>query len=132
MIALCIGVPPGHFVGLMVAVRIVENLSHVNARLHFGWLGERLLVSPRYHRWHHAVDLPPGRNFRFGCNFAILFPTWDRLFGTQYLGEELPATGVQSPTLAAPAHADHFWAQQRDGIAGLVKAVKATLGQAPR
>ena len=132
LIALCIGVPPGHFVGLMVAVRIVENLSHVNARLSFGWLGERLLVSPRYHRWHHAVELPEGAQYRYGCNFAILFPVWDRLFGTQYLGKELPATGVQSPVLAAPAHADHFWAQQKDGLAGLFRAVKASLGSERR
>jgi len=72
--------------------------------------------------------LPAGRQFRYGCNFAILFPIWDRLFGTQYLGADLPATGVQSPVLATPAHADHFWAQQKDGLAGLFRAVKATLG----
>lgn len=127
VIALCIGVPPGHFIGLMVAIRIVENLSHVNARLSFGWLGERLLVSPRYHRWHHAVDLPDGGKYRYGCNFAILFPIWDRLFGTQYMGIGLPATGVHSPVLASPEHADHFWAQQKDGITGLVNALRATL-----
>lgn len=127
VIALAIGVPPGHFIGLMVAIRIVENLSHVNARLSFGWLGERLLVSPRYHRWHHAVELPDGRKYRHGCNFAILFPIWDRLFGTQYMGAGLPATGVHSPLLASPEHADHFWAQQKDGIAGLIKALRAAL-----
>jgi sterol desaturase/sphingolipid hydroxylase (fatty acid hydroxylase superfamily) len=128
VIALCIGVPPGHFIGLMVAVRIVENLSHVNARLSFGRIGERLLVSPRYHRWHHAIDLPKGGEYPYGCNFAILFPIWDRLFGTQYLSEELPATGVQSPILSAPAHADHFWKQQADGLSGLFKALKGTPG----
>ncbi|MGB4911714.1 MAG: sterol desaturase family protein [Candidatus Dechloromonas phosphoritropha] len=127
VIALFIGVPPGQFIGLMVAIRIVENLSHVNARLSFGWLGERLLVSPRYHRWHHAVDLPAGRQYRYGCNFAILFPIWDRLFGSQYLGAGLPATGVHSPALASPEHADHFWVQQKDGIIGLAAALKALL-----
>lgn len=132
LIALCIGVPPGHFIGIMVAVRIVENLSHVNARLSFGRLGEQLLVSPRYHRWHHAVDLPEGRQYRHGCNFAILFPVWDRLFGTQYLGAGLPPTGVRSPKLAAPAHADHFWVQQKDGVSGLLEAIRASLGAARR
>lgn len=125
IIALCIGVPPGHFVGLMVAVRIVENLAHVNARLSFGRWGEQLLVSPRYHRWHHAVDLPAGPAYRYGCNFAILFPVWDRLFGTQYLGAGMPATGVRSPVLASPAHADRFWVQQKDGLLGLTKALRA-------
>ncbi|MGA8879330.1 MAG: hypothetical protein WB476_00530, partial [Azonexus sp.] len=81
----------------------------------------------RYHRWHHAVDLPDGRKYRYGCNFAILFPIWDRLFGTQYMGAGLPATGVRSPVLASPEHADHFWAHQKDGITGLVSALRATL-----
>jgi hypothetical protein len=58
VIALLIGVPPGHFIGLLIVVKTIENLSHVNARLSFGRLGELLLVSPRYHRWHHALDLP--------------------------------------------------------------------------
>lgn len=132
VIALLIGVPPGHFIGLMVAIRIVENLSHVNAHLNFGWLGERLLVSPRYHRWHHAVDLPEGRQYRYGCNFAILFPIWDSLFGTQYLGAGLPATGVHSPLLASPAHADHFWTQQKDGLIGLIAALRPARRQTHR
>jgi sterol desaturase/sphingolipid hydroxylase (fatty acid hydroxylase superfamily) len=132
VIALCIGVPPGHFIGLMVAVRIVENLSHVNARLSFGRVGERVLVSPRYHRWHHAIELPKDGKYPYGCNFAILFPVWDRLFGTQYLSAELPATGVQSPVLSAPARANHFWTQQADGISGLFKALRGSISTARR
>jgi len=124
LVALLIGVPPGHFIGLLVAVRIVENLSHVNARIDFGQIGEQLLVSPRYHRWHHAIDCPPGERFRYGCNFAVLFPIWDRLFGTQFLSVTLPPTGINTPELADPAHADHFWRQQADGVTGLLKALR--------
>lgn len=127
LIALCIGVPPGHFIGLLMVVRIVENLAHVNARISFGRWGEHLIVSPRYHRWHHALELPPGRNFRHGCNFAVLFPIWDRLFGTQYVADRLPATGVGSPVLSQPAHADRFWVQQKDGLLGLAAALRASL-----
>jgi sterol desaturase/sphingolipid hydroxylase (fatty acid hydroxylase superfamily) len=127
LIALCIGVPPGHFIGLLMVVRIVENLAHVNARVSFGRWGEHLIVSPRYHRWHHALELPPGSNLRYGCNFAVLFPIWDRLFGTQYVADRLPATGVGSPVLSQPAHADRFWTQQKDGLIGLGTALKATL-----
>jgi hypothetical protein len=43
------------------------------------------------------------------------------------MGAGLPATGVHSPLLASPEHADHFWAQQKDGIAGLIKALRAAL-----
>ncbi|HCV14224.1 MAG TPA: fatty acid hydroxylase, partial [Candidatus Accumulibacter sp.] len=35
-IALLIGVPPGQFIGLLLVVKTVENLAHVNARLSFG------------------------------------------------------------------------------------------------
>jgi sterol desaturase/sphingolipid hydroxylase (fatty acid hydroxylase superfamily) len=129
LLALLIGVPPGHFVGLIVAVQMVENLSHVNARLSFGRLGEALLVSPRYHRWHHALDLPSGRQYRYGCNFAILFPLWDLLFGTQYFARAMPPTGIHASSdadsqIASAAHRG-FWQQQRDGIVGLLAALRS-------
>ena len=46
VIALAIGVPPLQFPLLVLVLRFVESLSHANARVSFGWLGERLLVSP--------------------------------------------------------------------------------------
>ncbi|SBT05439.1 Fatty acid hydroxylase [Candidatus Accumulibacter aalborgensis] len=119
VIALLIGVPPGQFIGLLMAVRIVENLSHVNARLSFGHLGELLLVSPRYHRWHHALDLPAGRRYRFGCNFAILFPVWDQLFGTQYRGQAMPSSGLSHGPLPESAAESGFWRQQWEGLVAL-------------
>jgi sterol desaturase/sphingolipid hydroxylase (fatty acid hydroxylase superfamily) len=122
--ALLIGVPPGHFVGLIVATQLVENLSHVNARIRFGKLGEALLVSPVYHRWHHALDLPPGAQYRHGCNFAVLLPIWDRLFGSQYNSSDLPPTGLH----ADPAHSintrNGFWEQQWDGLVALFAALR--------
>ena len=120
LIALLIGVPPGHFVGILIAARTIENLSHVNARLSFGRLGERLLVSPRYHRWHHALELPTGRQYRFGCNFAVLFPVWDQIFGTQYLAQEMPSTGLSHGPLPESAAQSGFWRQQWEGIQALL------------
>ena len=119
-VALLIGVPPGHFIGLLIVVKTVENLSHVNARLSFGRLGERLLVSPRYHRWHHALELPAGRQYRFGCNFAILFPIWDQLFGTQYRGWTMPPSGISHGPLPDSAAQSGFWRQQWEGLRALV------------
>ena len=128
LLALFVGVPPGHFLGLIVAVKMVENLSHANARLSFGRIGEMLLVSPRYHRWHHALDLPPGSPYRHGCNFAILFPIWDKLFGTQYFAQAMPPTGIHADENALPRttpSAQHgFWQQQRDGIVDLLAALR--------
>ena len=120
LMALLIGVPPGQFVGILIAVRTVENLSHVNARLSFGRLGERLLVSPRYHRWHHALEVPTGRQYRFGCNFAVLFPVWDQIFGTQYLAQEMPSTGLNHGPLPESAAQSGFWRQQWEGIQALL------------
>ncbi|MCM8595790.1 sterol desaturase family protein [Accumulibacter sp.] len=125
VVALIVGVPPGHFVGLLIAVKTVENLAHVNARLSFGRFGELLLVSPRYHRWHHALELPPGDAYRSGCNFAVLFPVWDQLFKTQYRGHELPASGLTHGPLPESAARSGFWRQQCEGIQAMVAALAA-------
>jgi sterol desaturase/sphingolipid hydroxylase (fatty acid hydroxylase superfamily) len=122
VIALLVGVPPGHFIGLLIVVKTVENLSHVNARLSFGRFGELLLVSPRYHRWHHALELPPGQQYRFGCNFAILFPIWDQVFGTQYRGQAMPPSGISHGPLPESAAQSGFWRQQWEGLQALVAA----------
>ena len=78
MIALPIGVPPLQFPLLVLVLRFLESLSHANARLSFGWLGERLLISPRFHRAHHGV-LAAGQR---SCNYGAVLPWWDMLFGT--------------------------------------------------
>lgn len=128
LVSLLIGVPPGHFIGLLVAVKSVENLSHANTRLSFGALGERLVVGPRYHRWHHALDLPTDRRLRFGCNFAILLPAWDLLFGTLYLGPDYPPTGVHDENPVERSARDHFWRQQWLGLRNLVRALAGGRG----
>lgn len=123
LVSLLVGVPPGHFIGLLVAVRFVENLSHANTRLSFGRLGELMLVGPRYHRWHHALDLPGQPRLRYGCNYAILFPVWDILFGTLYLGEGFPATGVHDESPEERSARDSFWRQQWMGLRHLAQAL---------
>ena len=122
-LSLLIGVPPGHFIGLLVTLRLVENLSHTNTRLGFGRLGDYLIVGPRYHRWHHALDLPPGKRYRHGCNFAILFPFWDAIFGTLHLEEQLPPTGIHEDSAEALAARDDFWLQQKLGLILLWRAL---------
>lgn len=126
-IALLIGVPPGHFIGLIIAIQLIENLSHANARIRFGRLGEALLVSPGYHRWHHALDQPPGERYRHGCNFAVYFPVWDWLFGTQYRDAGLPPTGLHPDPARAVRIRDGFWAQQWDGLLAMFRALSAPL-----
>lgn len=93
-IALPIGVPPGQFALIVVLGRMVESLSHANLRLSFGTVGERLLVSPRFHRVHHPIGLGHEGEQR-GCNFAVLFSVWDVLFRTANFDNAYPATGVR-------------------------------------
>ncbi len=54
---------------------------HVNMNVRLRWI-EQLLVTPRFHHWHHAVK-------PIDKNFAVHFPWIDRLFGTYHL----PADG---------------------------------------
>ncbi|WP_043361167.1 sterol desaturase family protein [Belnapia sp. F-4-1] len=77
-IALLIGVPPGQFPLILLVLRLAESMSHANVRLSYGRLGERLIVSPRFHRLHHG-ELSAGAT---GKNFAVLLPVWDWIFGT--------------------------------------------------
>jgi len=94
LVATLIGVPPGQFPLLVLVMRVAESLSHANVRLEFGRIGRYLLVSPQYHRVHHALDHAEGRYARvYGCNFAVLLPLWDVLFGTARFTRDYPATG---------------------------------------
>jgi sterol desaturase/sphingolipid hydroxylase (fatty acid hydroxylase superfamily) len=115
-----IGVAPGQFV-LLVAVRqLLENLAHANLRLSFGRWGEAWLVSPRFHRQHHGLAWVPGLSGSRagGCNFAVLLPVWDRLFGTCAAPEALGPTGIQDqlPEAGGRDYGRGFWAQQRLGV----------------
>jgi sterol desaturase/sphingolipid hydroxylase (fatty acid hydroxylase superfamily) len=89
-IALLIGVSPAQFPLLLLLMRMVEAFSHGNIRLSFGRIGERLLVSPRFHRLHHGV-LSVAEH---GKNYAVLFPIWDWIFGTADFNRHVyPRTG---------------------------------------
>lgn len=128
-LSMLIGVPPGHFIGLLIALRLVENFSHANTRIDLGWVSDYLIVGPRYHRWHHAIELPADPRFRYGCNFAILLPIWDVLFGTLYLEKTLPPTGIQERTAEEVAARDNFWAQQKLGLVMLWRALTTPAGK---
>ena len=113
-VALAVGVPPGQFVMIVVVSRSLESLAHANVRLGFGRVGEWLLVSPRFHRIHHAIGL--GHEGRaHGWNFAVLFPVWDHLFGTAHPSREFPATGIRDQ-LDGRDYGEGFWRQQWLGL----------------
>jgi sterol desaturase/sphingolipid hydroxylase (fatty acid hydroxylase superfamily) len=122
-IALAIGVPPGQFVLVVIATRMIESLSHANVRLSFGSVGERLLVSPRFHRLHHAIgDGHEGP--KRGCNFAVLFPVWDVLFRTADFRPRWEPTGIRDQLQGAD-YGRGFWRQQWLGLLRMKRAIFA-------
>lgn len=54
-VAQFIGVAPGQFVAIVAITQLSESFQHANLRLWFGRWGERLWVSPRFHRRHHSI-----------------------------------------------------------------------------
>lgn len=92
VIALLIGVPPLQFPLLVLMLRFLESLSHANVRLSFGWLGEHLLISPRFHRAHHGI-LAAGQR---SCNYGAVLPWWDMLFRTADFSRSYVQTGDPS------------------------------------
>jgi sterol desaturase/sphingolipid hydroxylase (fatty acid hydroxylase superfamily) len=60
----------------VILVGIQAVLAHANLNINFGWL-EYILVTPRYHHWHHARHID-----YVDKNYAIHLPLVDMLMGT--------------------------------------------------
>ena len=116
-----IGVAPGQFIAIVAFTQLSESLQHANLRLWFGKLGERLWVSPRFHRLHHSIGLgheSAGKNTLGGHNFGILLPWWDMLFGTANFELRYDPTGIRDQ-LSEEGGRDYgrgFWRQQWLGV----------------
>ena len=111
--AFLIGVSPSQFVLIVVLTQLSESLQHANVRMSFGRIGERLWVSPRFHRLHHSIS------HGFGHNFGVLLPIWDVLFGTANFENRYDPTGVEDQS--AVDYGRGFWAQQWLGFKRLVQ-----------
>ena len=114
-LALLIGVAPAEYPLVMIAFRLVESLSHTNVRAGFGAIGGGLLVGPHYHRLHHDIEhaRPPYAR-TMGCNFAVILPVWDVIFGTWRRDPAFPPTGVAS--LAGSAVRCGYLSHQLEGL----------------
>jgi sterol desaturase/sphingolipid hydroxylase (fatty acid hydroxylase superfamily) len=118
VVALLIGVPPLQFPLLVLLLRFLESLSHANVRLSFGWLGERLLISPRFHRAHHGV-LAAGQQ---SCNYGAVLPWWDMLFGTADFSRTYVRTG--DPSGEEALHTGGYVQQQCAGLRRFARALR--------
>jgi sterol desaturase/sphingolipid hydroxylase (fatty acid hydroxylase superfamily) len=118
-LALLIGVPPAQFVLIVMLRQLAESLSHANVRLDYGRVGERVLVSPRFHRIHHG-ELSAGEH---GRNYAVLLPVWDWLFGTaDFDRTSYPRTGDPE---APEALATGGWLRQQvEGFRQFARALR--------
>ena len=131
LVARAIGIAPGQFVAVVVCTQLLQSLAHANLRLSFGRVGERLLVGPHFHRLHHAIGSgheSSGPGSLGGCNFAVLFPLWDVLFGTASFEPRYAPTGIRDQ-LAESGGRDYghgFWSQQWLGLGRLVAVIAPT------
>ncbi len=118
-LAFLIGVSPSQFIIIVVLSQLSESLQHANLKLSFGRVGERLWVSPRFHRLHHSVT------HGFGHNFGVLLPWWDTLFGTANFEDRYDPTGVDEHDGSgyARGYLGGFWAQQWQGLVRLKGAL---------
>ena len=111
--AQCIGMAPGQFIAIVALTQLSESLQHANLRLSFGRIGERLWVSPRFHRVHHSIHSSDH-------NFGVLLPWWDQLFGTANFQQQLDPTGVQDSAGQDHDYGRGLWSQQWQGLKRLL------------
>jgi len=116
IIGLAIGIPPLQFPLLILMLRFLESFSHANIKISFG-PAEYLLISPRFHRLHHAIRAA-GRN---SCNYGAVFPFWDMIFRTaDYSPVWLPTGDARAPEVLATGG---YFAQQLAGVKMFAKAL---------
>jgi len=137
LVGQAIGIGPGQFVFIVAVTQLVENLQHANLRLSFGAIGERMVVSPRFHRLHHAIGIghestQPDGTVRHlgGCNYAVLLPVWDSWFGTaNYELNRYEPTGIRDqvePDADGKLndYGNGFWSQQWLGLVRLFSSIQ--------
>ena len=117
--ALLFGVSPGQFIILIALSQFIQSWQHANIKVHLG-PAKYLLISPMFHRMHHAVGYgheakgKPG--VLGGCNFGILFPWWDMMFRTAIFPKEVYPTGVRNLSVS-----QNIFTQQWQGFVHALK-----------
>ena len=137
VVAQLIGIAPSQFVAIVALTQLSESFQHANVRIWFGQIGERLWISPRFHRLHHSVGIGHESSLRGsaahevasvgvklgGHNFGVLLPWWDMLFGTANFELRFDPTGVRDQVEQGRDYGRGFWAQQWLGLKRLAGRV---------
>ncbi len=126
IVAQIVGIGPGQFVAIVAVAQLSENFQHANLRVWFGAIGERLLISPRFHRRHHTIgighednsaEVDAGKKPRLGGNnFGVLFPWWDVIFRTSDFQVRYDPTGIRDQVEESRDYGRGFWQQQWFGL----------------
>lgn len=122
-----LGIAPVDYAALVLAGQLVEKFSHANVRIGFGPFVDKLLVDPGYHRLHH-MRADPARPGLHNCNFALVFPIWDILFGTALYNEPPRPCGVDDPAVDADNERG-LVAQQIAGLNRLARSLQPKPGR---
>lgn len=123
LVAQLIGVAPGQFIAIVAFTQLSESFQHANVRMWFGQVGERLWISPRFHRLHHSIGIgheSHGPKTLGGHNFGVLLPWWDMLFRTVNFEQRYDPTGIRDQVEANRDYGKGFWSQQWLGLKRLV------------
>lgn len=115
VVGLCVGVPSMQFPFLILGFRFLGSIAHANTRVSYGWLGERIVISPQFHRTHHALRAAGRRS----SNYGTALPWWDILFGTARFRDTTVETGDAG---AEPALVNGSWGEQQ--IAGFQRMIR--------
>ncbi len=133
LVAQLIGIAPSQFVAVVAITQLSENFQHANLAISFGRWGERLWVSPRFHRLHHGVGIghespaqrtDASREVLGGHNFGVLLPWWDICFGTADFSQRFEATGIRDQVEQGRDYGEGFWAQQKLGLKRFMAALR--------
>lgn len=120
-VALLFGVPPGQFIVLIALSQFIQSWQHANIKVDLG-VARYFLISPMFHRMHHAVGYgheakgKPG--VLGGCNFGILFPWWDMALKTAIFPDKVYPTGVRNLTVS-----QNIFTQQWQGFIHALREV---------
>ena len=123
VVAQLIGVAPDQFIVIVALTQLSESFQHANVRLWFGRMGERLWVSPRFHRLHHSIGIgheSHGPKTLGGHNFGVLLPWWDMLYGTANFEQRYDSTGIRDQVEKNRDYGRGFWSQQWLGLKRLL------------
>lgn len=103
VLALLIGVEPVQFLWIIALSQLIQSWQHGNLNFDHGWF-KYLLISPKFHRLHHAIgmghEVPGKPGVLGGCNFGILFPWWDMVLKTAIFDTSNHPTGVRGLTVS--------------------------------